>query len=125
MLISKTKSFSTVNPPLVYNIRSSCLSACQQARTSIFQEVCENPTIFVVMPRGSTVNFAARKINVTWIIIYEVRVCRLAGKHERAYFKKCAKILRFSLRWLWGNTVNFHFRKINGTQNIFYIQNIF
>ena len=31
------------------------------------------------------------------IIIYEVRVCRLASKHERLYFKTCAIILRFSV----------------------------
>ena len=33
-----------------------------------------------------------------YAIIYEVRVCRLASKLERLYFKECAKILGFSLR---------------------------
>ena len=43
------------------------------------------------MPIGRTVYFDRGEINVTQIIIYEVRVCRLASKHERLYFKECAK----------------------------------
>ena len=34
-------------PYIDYNIRSSSLSACQQARTTIFQGMCENPRFSV------------------------------------------------------------------------------
>ena len=48
-----------------YNIRSSCLSASKQARTTIFQGMCENPAIFVVVPQGNTGNFGLYEINDT------------------------------------------------------------
>ena len=41
------------------------LSACQQARTTIFQGMWENPTIFEVEPLGNTVDFILHEINDT------------------------------------------------------------
>ena len=63
---------------MYYNIRSSCLSACQQARTTIFQEMCKNLLIFGVIPHGITVNFALAKL--TSHVLRSLRAAPLASR---------------------------------------------
>ena len=47
-----------------------------------------------VIPPAARLIFFLKKINDTYIIMTPARVCRLASKHERLYFKLCAKIHR-------------------------------